>query len=87
MSTIYDFSTGAVISSTDINGQTSTMQYNDLLDRPTQLRVGIGTSLSHQTTIAYDDANHTITTTSDQNTNNDNALKSQMIYDGLGRTI
>ena len=87
VSTVYDFSTGAVISSTDANGQTASFQYNDLLDRPTQLRRAVNSTLTNQTTVIYDDANRAITTTSDQTTNNDNALKSQMIYDGLGRTI
>src|ERR1043165_10113093 len=34
----------------------------------------------------YDDVNRTITTTSDQTSYGDNVLKSQMLYDGLGRT-
>jgi hypothetical protein len=46
-----------------------------------------GTSVRSQTTFAYDDANHLITTTSDQASFNDpSPLKSQVLYDGLGRT-
>ena len=86
-STVYDFSTGAVISNTDANGQTASFQYNDVLDRPTQLRRAVNTTLTNQTTVIYDDTNRTITTTSDQTGNNDNVLKSQVIYDQLGRTI
>lgn len=87
VSSVFDFSSGAVISSTDINGQTASLQYNDLLDRPTQLRMAVGNSLTHQTTVAYDDVNKTITTTTDVTADNDNSLKSLAIYDGLGRTI
>jgi RHS repeat-associated protein len=46
-----------------------------------------GTAAQSQITIGYDDANRTVTTTSDQAAYNDNALKSQVLYDALGRTI
>ena len=46
-----------------------------------------GTSVKNQTTIQYNDINRVITTTSDRDSYGDNLLKSQALYDGLGRTI
>lgn len=45
----YDFNTGLPISSTDANGQTTTMEYNDPLLRPTKVIASNG----HQTIIEY----------------------------------
>jgi YD repeat-containing protein len=62
--------------------------YNDVLDRPTQVIRAANTSAEKsQSSFAYNDAAHVITTTSDLNSFNDNALKSEVVYDGLGRTI
>jgi RHS repeat-associated protein len=83
----YDFSTGLTTSTTDPNNVTSTVEYNDPLERPTRTISGANTSIQNQTTINYDDASHLITTTSDQDFFNDNVLMSQMDYDGFGRTI
>ncbi len=83
----YDYFTGQPVNAQDINGAVSKTIYSDALDRPTQSVSAVGTSLESQTTIAYDDTNRTITTTSDLNTLNDNLLKSISLYDGLGRTI
>ena len=84
---IYDFGTGLVSSTTDPNGQVTSFQFNDLLDRLTQVRRGVGTALTNQTTFAYDDQDNIVTTTADLSINNDNVLKSQTVYDGLGRNI
>ncbi len=84
---VFDFWTGKVTSTTDTNNQTSIVNYDDPLDRPTQAIRAVGTSLVNQTTIDYDDVARTITTTTDLNTNNDNALVSISFYDGLGRTF
>ena len=82
----YDFSTGLVTSTTDANGQITYILYVDLLDRPTQVIRAAGTSAQNQTTFGYNDVDRIITTTSDLNAFNDNLLKSQTVYDGLGRT-
>jgi hypothetical protein len=73
----------------DANGIVSSSYFNDLLDRSTQVirAVNGGSSVKSQTTFAYDDAAHLITTTSDQGTYGDNMLKTQLLYDGLGRTV
>jgi RHS repeat-associated protein len=84
---VFDFSTGLVTSSTDANNVVTTLEYNDALNRPTRTVRAYGTSVQSQSSIAYDDVNRIITTTSDQNNYDDNLLKSQIAYDGLGRTI
>ena len=85
--TTFDFASGLAISSTDANGVTSTIEYNDLLDRPTRSRTAVGTALERQAKIVYDDANHRIEQTGDLFALNDNLLKSESFYDGLGRTL
>ncbi len=83
---VYDLATGLVTSTTDANGVVSNVQYNDQLNRPTKAIIAVGTAAQAQTTIEYDDANRLVTTTTDQSSYNDNALKSQVVFDGLGRT-
>ena len=84
---VFDFNTGLVTSAVDTNNITTTIEYNDGLNRPTRTVRASGTAQQSQSTVSYDDANHVITTTSDQNSYNDNALKSQLVYDALGRTV
>jgi YD repeat-containing protein len=83
---IYDFNTGLTTSTTDPNNVTTTFEYNDSLNRSTRTVRAAGTAVQSQTSVAYDDLNHLVTTTSDQNSYNDNALRAQVLYDGLGRT-
>lgn len=84
----YDYYTGHAVDGEDANGSVASGYYNDVLDRPTQVvrAANGGATVKSQTTFSYDDANRTIMTTSDQTNFNDNLLKSQMLYDGLGRT-
>ena len=84
---VFDFDTGLVTSTNDANNITTTFEYNDVLNRLTRAVHASGTPAQSQTSITYDDTNRTITTTSDQSVYNDNVLKAQTIYDGLGRTI
>ena len=88
----YDYYLGTAVGVEDPNGVKSSMKYNDSLDRPSQIiRAANDTSIPSarcQTTFGYDDASHMVTTTSDLNLFGDpNPLKSQVVYDGLGRTI
>lgn len=85
--TQFDYYLGRPVDSEDANGITSSGYYDDALDRPTQMirAVNGGVNTKSQATFSYDDTNHIITTTSDQTTYGDNALKSQVLYDGLGR--
>ena len=82
----YDYFTGQTVNTQDVNGMIGKALYGDVLDRPTQSFSAVGTSLEAQTTIAYDDTNRKVTKTSDLNALNDNLLKSESYYDGLGRT-
>ncbi len=98
--TKYDYYLGKPVNIEDANGIVSSVAYNDALDRPTQgiqARYKVTTppcappsvcvpAEKRQTTIAYDDTNHVIITTSDQGAFGDNILTSKSYYDGLGRT-
>jgi RHS repeat-associated protein len=83
----FDYFTGAAVNTEDINGVISKTVYNDLLDRQTQSVSAIGTVFEQQSNTIYDDSNHRVETKSDLNALNDNLLKSESFYDGLGRTI
>ncbi len=84
----YDYFLGAAIDGEDINGVVASGYFNDLLDRPTQIiNAANNTSFKQQTTFIYDDANRQVETKGDLNALNDNLLKSESIYDGLGRTV
>lgn len=82
----YDYYQGVVVDNEDVNGVSRSMFYNDALDRLNQVVTAIGTATQSQTTFTYDDLNRRITTTSDLNTFGDGLLKSESLYDGLGRT-
>lgn len=82
----YDYYLGRSVDGEDPNGVVASGYYNDALDRPTQVRRAVATGAASQSTFSYDDPNHTITITSDLNANNDNALVTKTLYDGLGRT-
>jgi RHS repeat-associated protein len=83
----YDYYLGRPVDGEDLNGIVATGIYNDVLDRPTQVISALGTAEQKQTTFAYDDTSRIITTTSDLNNYADNLLKSEVVYDGLGRTV
>jgi RHS repeat-associated protein len=87
--TQFDYYLGRPVNAQDANGIVFAASYNDSLDRLTQvIRDFNHLTSKSQTTFAYDDTSRVITTTSDQTTFNDPyPLKSQTIYDGLGRTI
>jgi len=82
-----DYFTGAAVNTEDINGVISKTIYNDVLDRPTQTVSAVGTVFEIQSNTIYDDANRRIESKSDLNALNDNLIKSESFYDGLGRTI
>jgi RHS repeat-associated protein len=86
----YDFYTGWLVDAENQNGVVSSgYSENDPLDRLTKvIRAANQTaSFKSQTLFTYDDVNRIVTTTSDFNSfTEQNPLKSQTIYDGLGRT-
>jgi RHS repeat-associated protein len=82
----YDYYLGRPVDAEDINGIEASGYFSDALDRPTKIVRAVGTSVSNQTTYVYDDTNRIITTTSDFDSLNDpSPLKSQTLYDGMGR--
>lgn len=87
----YDYFTGAVVNFEDANGTVTRLTYGagDPHDRLTQVVRAANypdrPDLRAQTTYAYDDANHTVTTTSDLRAYGDNLLKSASLSDGWGR--
>jgi RHS repeat-associated protein len=83
-----DYYLGQTVDAQDANGIVSSAYFNDDLDRPKQVirAVNGGADVKSQTTINYDDLNHVVTTTSDEYNYGDNLLKSEMVYDNLGRT-
>ena len=81
-SAVYDYNVAKPISTTDVNSNPTSYQYNDGLGRLTHItRPDTGT-----TTITYNDTPGSVSveTDSDQITGDDN-LKSVVFYDGLGR--
>ena len=86
----FDYYLGRPVDGEDPNGVVTSVysDVNEALDRPTQVirASNQGTGIKSQSTFAYDDVNHIVTTTTDQNYYGDNTLVSKAIYDGLGRT-
>ncbi len=94
--TQYDYYLGRPVNSQDANGivakgwygKFEDGTYTDALDRPTELVVALnGGSAARRTRFTYNDASKIITTQSDQTTLNDGALKTEALYDALGRTF
>lgn len=86
--TQYNYFSGAKVNDEDFNGVVNKYLYNDLLDRPTQAVYAVGTQYQFQTSIFYHDGNNDrrIETKTDLNAFNDNVLRSESLYDSLGRT-
>lgn len=86
--TQFDYYLGQTVDAEEANGIVSSIYYNDALDRPSQMirAVNGGSGVKSQAAINYDDVNHVVTTTSDQYSYSDNLLKTETVYDGLGRT-
>ncbi len=82
----FDYYLGKPVNGEDANGVVASSQFNDQLDRPTQIRRAIGTGAENQTTFGYDDANRLITISSDKDAPGDNLFVSKVKYDQLGRT-
>jgi RHS repeat-associated protein len=87
--TQFEYYLGRPVDVEDPNGTMFSGYYDDVLDRPTRLVKASNRDLSFQaaSVFTYDDAGHTVTTTSDLYSYNDQLLKGQVLYDGLGRTI
>jgi RHS repeat-associated protein len=81
-----DYFSGALVNTENVNGVISKTFYNHLLDRPTQSFTAVGTPNEMQSKVVYDDANRRVEATSDLYALNDNLIKGESFYDGLGRT-
>lgn len=79
----YDFNTGLTLISTDANGQTSTMEYNDSLLRPTKVIPPSGGAI---TEMIYNDAPGNIWVKTKSQIDSTNWAESTVFSDGLGRT-
>jgi YD repeat-containing protein len=83
----FDYFTGSGVDEEDINGNVNTHFYNSF-DRPTQtITANNRPNFRSQSTIAYDDLNRKVITTSDLNTFGDNLIKGESLTDSLGRTL
>jgi YD repeat-containing protein len=82
----YDYNSGKLIQSTDLNGVNTTYAYQDALDRLTQIRraAGGGAGLESQTNYNYPNPNQVIRY-QDLNSTGDAGLRNDSYYDGLGR--
>jgi RHS repeat-associated protein len=85
-SSVYDFTTGRVTSTVDPISVTTTFEYAASGNRLSKTVRASGTAVQNQTVVSYDDTNRIVTTTSDLTAVTDGLLKSQTLYDGLGRT-
>lgn len=85
--TQYDYNLGKAVDTQDINGVVSSMYYGGALDRPAKVISDAGNlAAQSETTFTYLDDGHIIRTISDLNTGGVK-LKSETIYDDLGRTV
>jgi len=84
----YDYYLGRPVDVQDPNMVITSTYFSDVLDRPTKVvrAANQATTIRNQTTFAYNDTSRLITTTSDKDSYNDNLLKNELVYDGLGRT-
>jgi RHS repeat-associated protein len=83
----FDYYSGLIVDSEDVNENVSTTFYNDALDRPTQvITANNRPALRSQTTTVYEDINRKVTVTTDLYSFNDNQKKTVTFYNGLGRT-
>jgi RHS repeat-associated protein len=87
--TQYDYYLTKAVDTQDVNGTVFSGYFNDALDRTTQVvsAANRDASVKARAVFGYDDVNHVTTQTSDFNSFAESSpLKSQTIYDGVGRT-
>jgi len=94
----YDFSTGLLTGFKDRNGTITQTLYNDLFDRPTQIKSALFTPLENHTALYYAGlnpvtvfgvtlTNNDVLTAKDQSGMDDGNLRSWTKTDGFGRTL
>jgi RHS repeat-associated protein len=85
----FDYYLGKAVDVEDINGVVSSTWFEDQLERLTRLILANNqaTSARTQTIFNYNDDTRTITKNTDKEGFNDGLLKTETVYDGLGRTV
>jgi RHS repeat-associated protein len=84
----YNYHTGVAVDTEDLHGVVTSAYYGGALDRPTKVISDANNQVAkQQTSFVYVDSSHLIRVLSDLNTYDDKKLKSETIYDGLGRTF
>ena len=81
----YDFSTGLVTRTTDVDNNVSTSTSYDVFGRPALVKAAEGKPEETRTSTSYSDANRRVIVKSDLNTAGDEKLVSVQHYDQLGR--
>ncbi len=81
----FDFSTGAVTRTTDVDNNVSTATTYDVFGRPTLVKAAEGKPEETRTRTSYSDVNRRVITKSDLNTVGDEKLVKIQHYDQLGR--
>src|ERR1044072_482577 len=79
----YDPTTGLVLSTTDVNGQTTLLTYNDPLNRLTQVTQANGAHINYSYSDLPGDSYVKILTDLDSST----AVETRTYFDGLGRAV
>ena len=82
--TTYDSTTGLVLTTTDANGQTTTMEYDDDLLRPTKVTPPSSAGI---TEMIYTDTPGAMSVKTKSKIDSTNYAESTVYADGLGRTI
>ena len=85
----YDYYLGRPVDAEDPNNVVSSGYFNDPMDRTTQIIAAANqaASIKAQSSFIYNDAARTVTSMVDRTNFNDNILKTETVFDGLGRTI
>jgi len=83
-STVYDFSTGLVTSATDANGKTTTVQYNDMLDRPALVTRPSG---GGTTAYTYNDVAGNLYVRTLTSLDATRSIEAYQFFDNLGRPV
>src|SRR5678815_5930773 len=81
----YDFSTGAVTRTTDVDNNVSNATTYDVFGRPTLVKAAEGKPEETRTSTSYSDVNRRVIVKSDLNTLGDEKLVTIQHYDQLGR--
>ena len=81
----YDFFTGLVKKSTDVDNNVSTEMQHDALGRTTKVKEAVGTPQEIWTQTAYDDVNRRVIVKSDVGIKEDGRQVTAQFYDQLGR--